>query len=252
MRSYLIFTFIFFITFISCKNDKEPDLSLSKEEYMQLGIPDYNKVWSFIEYSTAYVALLNVKNEKPFSLPVKNSEKSGKFFDRITSQGNIPILQDISIPLHEKAHIVSRFLGVYEDFVDLYGNVLMKEQYYNRELLYLYIFGLNVTQKMLDLADEINKSEVPADIAMQSGYESIQVIYLSGLGQTLENQKYVSRYRKEDLEVLTDSISSSVRKNMSWFDKDMSEILKQKMHAVIDSTSSEKIKTEYADLIDIL
>ncbi len=161
-------------------------------------------------------------------------------------------LKDDSLPLHEKAHLVSAFLGVYEDFADLYANVLMKNQYYHRELLYLYIFGLNVTQKMLDLADEINESEVPADIAMQSGYKSIQVIYLSGLGQTLENQKYVSRYRKDDLEVLTDSISSSVKRNMSWFNQDMSEGLKQKMHAVMDSTSSEKIKTEYTNLIDIL
>ena len=252
MRSYFILVFIFLVSIYSCKNNKEQDLSLNIEEYKELGMPDYSKVWSFEEYSTALVVLLNIKNEKPYSLPIKDSKKSGELFNRITNLENMQFLKDNSLPLHEKAHLISTFLGVYEDFTDLYANVLMKNQYYHRELLYLYIFGLNVTQKMLDLADEINESEVPADIAMQSGYKSIQGIYLSGLGQTLENQKYVSLYPKDDLEVLTDSISSSVRRNMSWFDLDTSESLKQKMHAVMDSTSSEKIKTEYANLIDIL
>ncbi len=252
MRSYFILVFIFIVALASCKSHKKPDFSLSKEEYKELGMPDYDKVWSFKDYSNSYFILLKVKNDKPYSLPIKNSKKSGEYFNRMTSLENMSFLQNDTIPLYENAYRIKNFLVVQSDLVDLYTNILMKKQYYKRELVYLYIFELNITQKMLDLADKINESELPADIAMRSGYEPIQGIYLSSLGQTLENQKYVSRYNNDDLEVLTDSLSVSVKRNMNWFDQDMSEDLKQKMHAVIDSTSSEKIKTEYTNLIDIL
>jgi len=88
----------------------------------------------------------------------------------MTSLENMSFLQNDTIPLHEKAYIIKSFLVVQSDLVDLYTNIRMKKQYYNRELVYLYIFELNITQKMLDLGNEINESEVPADIAMQSGY----------------------------------------------------------------------------------
>jgi len=67
MRSYFILVLIFITALYSCKSNKEPDFSLSKEEYKELGIPDYDKVWSFKDYSNSYFKLNEVKYEKPYS-----------------------------------------------------------------------------------------------------------------------------------------------------------------------------------------
>lgn len=251
-RIYFLAILIIPIFLGSCNVANETDHSLTLEAYRELGIPDPGKVWNFQDYITTYAALLNLKLEKPYALPVKNSRRSGELFYRMISLENLSFLEDESLPLHEKAHRIKGFVNVYNDLIELYTNVLMKKQYYNPELVEIWIFGLGVTQKMLDLAEKINKSDVPADRRMASGYKSIQGIYLTGLMEVLRQQQYTSQYPVRDLELLTDSLSISVQRNMEWFDEDTSEQIKQAMRAVIDSTSSLKIKNDYLELIEIL
>jgi hypothetical protein len=222
------------------------------EEYQELGMPDYSSVWSFQDYSTAFAVLLKVKSEKPFALPIKDSQRSGVLFYRMISLENLSFLQDESLPLHEKANRIKGFLKIYDELIDIYTNIRMRKQYYNPELVEIWIFGLSVTQKMLDLANEINESEVHADRMMAPGKPSIQMIYLTGLMDVLRKQQQTSQYSEKDLELLTDSLSKSVRRNMDWFDEDASEKIKQGINAVIDSTSSLKIRTDYRDLIELL
>ena len=97
---------------------------------------------------------------------------------------------------------------------------------------------------MLDLAYQINNSDKPGDIGMQSGFSGIQYGHVFMISSCLDKQKNTSLYKAEDLERLSDSIALSIRKNMSWYDTIAIDKINQNMLVVIDSSSSDKIKTE--------
>ncbi|MCK5277963.1 MAG: hypothetical protein KAK04_05480, partial [Cyclobacteriaceae bacterium] len=90
------------------------------------------------------------------------------------------------------------------------------------------------------------------DVKMQSGYRSIQMIYMAGLEDVLENQKYSSQYLNEDLEILTDSLTNSVMRNKDWMDSAAANDLKQALLVVMDSTSSDYIRKKYIELTELL
>jgi hypothetical protein len=165
---------------------------------------------------------------------------------------NLSFLQDEILPLHEKAQIIMWWFDIYHGLNIVYTDFRMKRQYYIRELADIDIFGIRIAQQMLDLGNEINESDDPSDVAMQSDYPAIQKMYLNLLAELFEKQQHTSKYPEQTLELLSDSLSNSVRRNMGWFDEDASEKIKQEILTVIDSTSSRKIRNGYRELIEIL
>ena len=143
-------------------------------------------------------------------------------------------------------------LQVYQNWIDLYKHPRYKTLYYHRELSDIYIYRLHITQRMLDIGDEMNKSDVPADILMQSGYEIIQKNYLYGLISFMEIQSSSSNFLKKDLEVMADSISASILRNKDWLDSVATNDLKKSLHVVMDSTSSDHIRNKYIRLTELL
>jgi len=248
-----IFYLILLIAFGSCQKTSK-DYSLSPEEYKKMGIPEPDKIWSLNDYSEALLALTNLKYDKPFALPIKDSKRSSSLFNRLISLQNMSFLNNDSIPLYERAQLVKQFLEVHRQLMDIYTNIRMEKQYYNRELVDIHIYGIQLTQKMLDLAYKINNSNVPGDIMMQSGFQSIQYLYYSGVIEVLKDQKNTSKYFENDLEVLTDSVFNSVLKNKNWLKNDSTAIseLKNALQIVMDSTSSDYIRNKYDKLTNNL
>ncbi len=252
MKTTLFFLILMIVVFGSCRKSSVEDYSLSLEEYQKMSVPEPNKIWSLKDYSDTFDALTKLKFQKPFALPIKDSKRSGVLLSRMINIENMSFLKDESIPLYEKAQLSKRYLEVYRELIDIYTNIRMKRQYYNRELIDLQIFGLQVTQKMLDLANEINKSTDVEDINMQSGYQSIQMIYIARLLDILENQKYSSQYLNKDLEILTDSVNISILRNKDWMDTFIAKELEQSLLIVIDSVSSDYIRKKYIELAGLL
>ena len=251
-RTCLLFILILSIFLSSCKRPNEADHSYALEEYRELGMPDHDTVWNIQDYETAFYVLNTLKYEKPFVLPAKDSEKSGILFSRMMNLENLSFLKDETLPLHEKAQTIKWWLDIYNGLNMVYTNISMERQYYIRELVDIDIFGVGLAQKMLYLGNELNKSEDPSDVAMQSGVPVVHKMYIDLLAEVLRKQQHTSRYPKQTLELLSDSLSNSIRINMGWFDEDASEIIKQEMLTVIDSTSSRKIRNNYRELIEIL
>ncbi len=228
------------------------DHSYTLEEYRELGMPDYDSVWDIQDYETAFLVLNTLKYGKPFTLPSRDSEKSGILFSRMMNLENLSFLQDEKLPLHEKAQTIKWWLNIYQGLILVYTNVAMERQYYIRELVDIDIFGVGLAQKMLDLGDELNESKDPNDVVMQADLPAIQKMYVDLLTKVLEKQQHTSQYPEQTLELLSDSISNSVRRNMDRFDEDATERIKQELLTVIDSTSSRKIRNNYRALIEIL
>jgi len=251
MKSTIFPLIILLIIFGSCKKSSK-DYSLSPEEYQEMGIPEANKIWSLSDYSEAFIVLMQLKYKKPFALPIKDSKRSSDLFRRMISLENMSFLNNEPIPLYEKAQLIKQYLEVQRELIEIYTNIRMKKQYYNRELVDIHMYGMQVTQKMLNLAYEINKSDDPGDMMMQSGFQSIQYLYISGVIDVLKEQAKTSKYFKNDLEVLTDSVTISLMKNKNWMDSTAVNDLKQALEVVVDSTSSDYIKNKYIELSELL
>ncbi len=250
MKSSLLFTLVLLACLVSCNN--KSDYSYPLEKYSELGMPDFNRAWKISEFGDVIGTLRDIQNNEPFSLPRKDSRKSGKLFEHMVSMDNLSFLNIDSLPLYEKAYRIQSFLHIQSEYIDIYTDLRHREQYYNKELIDFYIYGISITQKMLDLAYKINESDAPGDVGMQSGFDAIQYIHVTMLSDALDKQKNTSLYNTEDLETLGDSIALSLGRNMTWFDSTAVEGIKQNMLVVIDSSSSDKIRNEYRDIINSL
>ncbi len=244
MKNYVILILILSVSLNSCNKVNETDHSLTLVEYQELGMPDYNSVWNMEDYSNAFYALNTLKYQKPKALPTRDSEKSGVLFSRMISLDNLSFLQDETLPLYAKAGMIKWFVNSLMELKVAYTTFGMSTQYYVRELNDIDITRLRVAQRMLELGIEINESEDLSDVDMQSDYPAIQKMYLSLLSELFEKQQHTSLYPQQTLELLSDSLSSSVQRNMPWFDEEASAFIKQAMLTVIDSTSSRKIKKD--------
>ena len=252
MKNYVRLILILSFFLVSCNKGNNVDHSLTLEEYQELGMPDYNRVWNMEDYSNAFYALNTLKYQNLMALPSRDSEKSGVLFSRMISIDNLSFLQDEALPLWAKAGKIKWFVNTLMELKVAYTTFGMSTQYYVRELNDIDITRLRVAQRMLELGIEINESEDLSDVDMQSDYPAIQKMYLSLLSELFEKQQHTSLYPQQMLELLSDSLSSSVQRNMPWFDEEASAFIKQAMLSVIDSTSSRKIRNDYKEVTEIL
>ncbi len=247
--TYLYFLMLLLIT-SSCEKLYDKDHSLTAEEYKNLGMPDFLRVWSFEDYNEACGVLDDIKYAKPLSLPKKTSKRSGMYFDRIINLDNLDFLLEDTLSLQQKAHIIQPYVNIHKHLLRIYTDLHTREQYYNKELIDLYIFGLTITQNMLDIGFQINESIDEEDIKMQSGFLSIQYKHLNMILYVLGIQEKSTTFEKSDLERLTDLVSSSILINKDWMEPAAVEDLKLKLQKVIDNSSSEYIIEKYNSVIE--
>lgn len=244
---FLILIAWFFGSIIGCK-PKYTDRSLFIAEYEALGMPDCNKPWDANDYSKANEVLSRMKWEKPFSLPIKDSGKSGKLYNKLVSHDIMSFLKADSLALYEKAMQSMEVLNVFENWINVYINLGMQKQYYRRELLDLHLHTMSVRQEMINLADKIQVSDEPGALRMRQGIKSIRKMYVTGLVKTLELQSNASQFSINDLDIVTDSIAADILGNKSWMDSTEKSDLKYGMHVAMDSIDSDFTRSKYKDI----
>jgi hypothetical protein len=250
MKNCLLLIVFLSLCLSSCKTTKETDHSLSLDEYRQLGMPDHKHVWNMEDYSSAFFVLNTVKYQNSKALPVRGSERSGILFSRMISMENLSFLQDVTLPLHAKADRIKWFVNTLMELKVAYTIPGSEEQYYVRELIDIDIFRLSVSHQMLALGQQINESDDPSDMAMASDYPQIQQMYLNLLSELFSKHEFTGQIPSPTLELLSDSLSSSVSRNMPWFDEQAGATIKQTLSTAIESSSSKIIKDNYQDLIE--
>jgi len=249
-------SYIIFLSFIllssSCNNLSDPDNSLTVEEYKNLGMPDYSKSWTLKDYQDAYNTLDLIKLKKPLSLPRKDSKISGPYFARMTDTDNLSFIYDESLTLNERAYKIQEYINVQGSLINVYTDLDNTAQYYNRELIDLYMFGLSISQYMLDLGLRINESIEENDILMQDRFNSIKNFYITMVLFILDNQKKTSLFEERDLLTLTDFLYNSISVNQTWLEPAAIEDIKQSVLLVIENSESEQIKNKYNILVEDL
>lgn len=241
-----------FVTFFSCKKVKYEDYSLELEQYRQMGVPDPIRVWDFDDIRTAHYSLAGIKWNKPYTLPRKDSKKSGLLFDRMITLENMTFLKNDTIKFHEKGYLSLEFLQLIENWKELYTNPAWKNQYYQRELVDLNINEVRVTQIMVDLTKKIMVSEDPIDMMMREGVPQVKENYVSSLINALHTQKATSEVLQKDIERMSDSLSASIMRNTEWLDSASINKIRNSIHNIVDSTSLDYVKKRYQKVSEML
>lgn len=249
MKQLIILVAATSLFIVSCENYDEKDLTYSADAYVKMGMPDYKTAWTQEDYMNAFNALNRLRLTKPSSLPRKNSAKSGTYFDRMLSEENFSFLTEDRLSLSEKAFQIQYYASLPNALIGIYSNGLNKDDYYHEELVEFYIFGLWVSQKKLDLANKIMKSEDPNVKNLQRGLVSVQRGYMEMTLYILESQIKSTVFTKNDLELLSKTISKSLAINKVWMSSTDADQIKQKLQEVIDNTSFQIVRDSYQHII---
>lgn len=233
---------------LSCSEEKREDHSRSVAAYMELGMPDPGREWNMEDYKQAHNVLAKIKWEYPRELPRSDSERSGALFERMVSLSYLSFLRDTALSLNAKAERISEFTRVYDFWIDIYTVPILRENPYHREIMDVQIFNMRLMEAMLNLAHKIVKSEDPADVALQYGYNSIKDNYLTSLYTGMRTQRSPSEFTNQEMEWMADSIYASVSRNIVWMDGGVRSELRDSLNSVIDNTSSLYVRNKYRAL----
>jgi len=236
----------------SCKNSSIKDLSLTTEEYRKMGMPDLAKLNSNHDCLKVLTTLNVLRARNPLAYPRKHSKKSGTVFSSFINKENLSFAGDEGLTLRDRALRIQSFSTFQNALIQIYTDNLKSEQYYNEELIDLYIYQLFVRSKMLILAAKIMNSKEESDISMRSGLIVVLNGYKSLINIILEEQLKTKVYHSEDLERLSMEVSHSLTENIAWIVQSEREEIAVKVQKIIDNSSSDNIKNNYSKALKIL
>ena len=244
INSLILFSLIILING-SCKNKLKKDLSLTVKEYQKLGMPDHNKIWSIEDYTKALTTLSNLRLYNPLSFPRKYSKKSGSVFNRLIDKENLSFTNDKNLSLSDKALQVQYFAGFQNDLRRMYTDELKSGQYYAKELIDIYVYGLFGYKRMFDVAGEIMKSNEESVVNMKSGLKAVQFGYVRLITIILGEQGKSRVYQSKDLESLSMEVSNSLIENLEWIEPSDKQSITSLIQSSIDKFPLEYIKDNY-------
>lgn len=250
MTKYPILVIVLVI-FFACNRSPQKDNAMTPDEYRAMGLPDHTSTWDYEDYKEACIVLNNIKAVKPYSLPRKDSKQSAAVFSRLTDPENLAFLMDENLSLHEKAYRIQPYIDIQGCFVTVYTSTSQSEQYYHRELIDLYIFGLTIAQDMLDLGQQINESVEEEAVDMQYAYNSIRHLYLTMVIFILENQQKSWFFEEQDLVRLSEFLVNSIMINREWIGDESARDIVSRAEKILETTDSDEIRKKYTELVDI-
>jgi len=243
--TFLLITIVIFIIG-GCSKQLPNDNSLRVTEYMKSGLPDPSRTWASNDYALAFSVLENLKQTRQYSLPRKGSEKSGVVFNRMLSQDNMVFMEIEEMMDEQKLHHLRNYLRVCENMVGLYTISATGLHYYHRELTEAYLFGLEVSNKMVELNAKIKGTN------SFDSTDPVQSVYLSGLFNFLRTQNGASRFTEEDHRLIVEGISKSVNSNKFWYDENIKANIKLAFQLISDSTAVQNYDANYLDKLEDL
>lgn len=249
MKSTLIISILILSLSLSCNKILKKDLSLTPEEYHKMGMPDQDKLSSNNDYMRAISVLYKLKSKNPLSFPRKHSKKSEAVFACLINKDNLSFVNDTTLSLHDRAMQIQTLSTLQNTELQMYTDILKSEQYYNEELIDIYIYGLFVCEKMFELAGKINNSKAEADIAMQRGSRVVVNGYLNIISRTLNEQVKSGIYSNRNLKRLSTEVSNSLIENQQWFESSDRQKISVEIQKVIEKSHIGYVKNNYQKII---
>ena len=157
-----------------------------------------------------------------------------------------------SINLEDRANRLFTYILPCRRLINLYTDLQTTEQYYHHELVELYRFGLLIAENLLELGNQINDSGDNASIQMQTGFPSIQDLYLSMIMLILDNQKRSSVFEEVDRINMSGVLLNSLSSYKNSLEPNSQKDILEEVRITLRDCRSKDIERIYIDLIDLL
>lgn len=175
------------------------DQSLTLKEYIQLGMPAYDREWSANDMVTAAKTLSDIAEQGFEKLPRYQSKKSGEFFARITSPENLNMYKNRTLPLDTRLGQSLNFIGGGGETLKVYLYGFLNNKIGADEIIELMGLQLRTIVVSLELVDEFAptiKKDDPSYATRMQGFDRMKsglATIVAGTMQTLtERQAYNS------------------------------------------------------------
>jgi len=130
------------------------DESLPADEYIQLGIPSYDRTWTGQDMTKAAGVLKALADRAPQQLPRFGSKKSDAMFARIVSRENLTFFRSRSFPLAARFPPAIEYIESFNGILKSYLFAKAAGKIADDELVELMGAELHVIWVELDLVDE--------------------------------------------------------------------------------------------------
>lgn len=252
MKKHTFITISLVLLIFGCKAQEKEDVSLSVNEYEKYGMPTTRKIWISDDYDKTIVLLNEIKKGNFKSLPRANSEKSKPYFDRIISEENLSFIEDTTITLQKKAFLIQSFAVTYGKLIYLYYQENSKTQYYNEELINIYIFGLKLTDKLFDFANLNLKSTKEPNAQMKAGIENMSSGYYKTILTYLDLLVQNDVYQTKDLEKFSIELKINLNRNINWLNSERRGQIKEKLNQTKNLSGSKIVKDNQNAILKLL
>lgn len=130
------------------------DKSLTLEEYIQLGVPAHDRIWSGNDMVQAAKTLVKIAQKGAGHLPRYQSEKSGEMFERLTADDNLDMSRNPSTPMDLRFPDTLNYMQSINQIFKLYLAAFNQHKVGDSELVELTGAILRVSVVMIKVINE--------------------------------------------------------------------------------------------------
>ena len=145
------------------------DHSLKAEDYIRLGLPAPDRVWSGADMIQANTALASFTQEKAAQLPRYKSPRSGEVFARLTSIESLPSFRDPDVPVQTRVRQARDYFYGFKEILEKYSIAFLDQRVRDAELVELWGALLRIFIVQLEIVDE------PATLDKQDPKYAVQL-----------------------------------------------------------------------------
>ncbi len=167
------------------------DESLPLQEYIEAGMPAYDRSWAGNDMMRAATALKSLTQAELSHLPRYQSERSGEMFQRITAKDNLDFYRNQSLPVQQRLPDVILYGQGNQQILLLYRNAFQGNAVADSEVvelmggqLRLQVVLLGLMNEFLPTLDE-NDPTYPARLAGVKQMKNGLATVVSGCLDTL-------------------------------------------------------------------
>lgn len=139
------------------------DRSLTLNEYLESGIPTIDRTWSGADLERAVGILEQIASRNGGHLPRYQSPSSGGVFDRLTTERNLELYRNRSLPLEARFPDAMQHMQAVNQLTKLYLKELLRKSVGDSELVEFIGATLRVTVVMFELVNEFLPTLDPTD-----------------------------------------------------------------------------------------
>ncbi len=236
----------------SCDGTKEEeDLTLTIEEYVQLGVPSLEAEWTLKDFAICAKTLQSLKEVNYKQLPQYASAKSGELFKRIFTDGHFSQLYAQNIPSQNRKQLKlgNQAMKTFGDLYRIDGKFVPE---YHTEWAHIYVYMLKWQQELfvgllkLEEAGLLTASDENQAAILKDQYSKIIAEQLKKLREA------GSYFDTVDIQLICAEIINSVKKYKDYIGAEAQEQLVSELNALIKETEEQSVKVIYAEMMSLI